>query len=259
MNKKQELKKDVNLKFENNYPEAFGFEVVALSKKSKVHVILGIFGDYKLAELFLWAVSAHGNDGVVIRAIDKDYNEIINYEFKENEPWVSKENHLKNVPIKENVKVKKLATTKLLEVEQECKNMKTKVKTFQSSVNRSGERLEVIDRKKRKSLTKPEKILSVREILLRHTRGMPYRVNTQEPVFSEVFIPQVKRMDFTEIEELKKINQARAEHLQAQIDKAHFEKMKAEALLKDKQELAEFLTEFQKAKKEKSSKEEASK
>lgn len=75
-----------NEKFENQNPDAFGFEVVALSKRSKTHVILGIFGDYELAELFLWAVSAHGNDSIVIRAIDKDYNEIINYEHQTNQP-----------------------------------------------------------------------------------------------------------------------------------------------------------------------------
>lgn len=134
-----------------------------------------------------------------------------------------------------------------------------KTNKFQTSVNRhQNVRYEVIS-PKRTSLTKPNDALTIKEILQRHVQGIPYSVNMVDPVFSEVFIPQVKRMDFTEIEELKKVNRARAEHLQNEIDKAVEQKAKAELALKDKEELTNFLSEIQKGLKTNSSKDVASK
>lgn len=57
----------------------------------------------------------------------------------------------------------------------------------------------------RPSLTVPDMTLSIKDILLNHTRGRALPILAQEPVYNgDVLIPNPKKMDMTDVDEMRR-------------------------------------------------------
>lgn len=90
-----------------------------------------------------------------------------------------------------------------------------------------------------KSNTVPDLNLTVRQLLQNHTRGENNTVNVSEPVYFDQEIPTI--LDITDVEGYKEQLQERLEQVNKFIvedkEKAESEKLKQEAIEKDKKQL----------------------
>lgn len=96
------------------------------------------------------------------------------------------------------------------------------------------------------SQTVPDQALSLQELLLRHTRGLSLGA-TQHPVYmgDEDYFPDLRKLDLSEIHELKKRNAEEIDDYENFIDAEQKEKLKAASDAKFEAEIQKRLAEEQ--------------
>lgn len=80
--------------------------------------------------------------------------------------------------------------------------------------------------------TQPDEVLSIREMLERHSRGIPMNGSSRQPIYypEELgHVPDVERMDLTEISEMVEHMTARRSTLENEIKKRESEEKAAKA------------------------------
>lgn len=94
------------------------------------------------------------------------------------------------------------------------------------------------------SMTVPNQTLSIQEILIRHTRGLPLDVPVKKPQYSNVYTPDFRELDLVDRQEMSESNLAIAEEyaktMQERKEAKEQERIQklAEELLKKQQENA---------------------
>lgn len=77
---------------------------------------------------------------------------------------------------------------------------------------------------KRQRLTIPGQAISVKEILAKHSRGMPIPKDNHGQYFGEIDVPDFESMDLTEIADYTKELKALTENLESQLKQRSEEK-----------------------------------
>lgn len=99
------------------------------------------------------------------------------------------------------------------------------------------------------SETQPDEVLSIREMIERHARGLPVNVNDQGQYYDEElgYIPSLKELDLSEMDDLRDRYKKQAEDLDAEYKKreADEKEAKAQKAKADKEE-KEFLKSLRK-------------
>lgn len=94
------------------------------------------------------------------------------------------------------------------------------------------------------SETQPDEVLSIREMLDRHSRGIPLQGTNREPIYypEELgHVPDVERMDLTEIAEMVEHVTEKRKTLESELKKREAdEKAAAAARKKQEAEMAEY-------------------
>lgn len=84
------------------------------------------------------------------------------------------------------------------------------------------------------SMTVPDQTIPLKELIERHTRGLP--VPTFVPLFSDEELPNIQKMDLAEIEEYKRQLAEDIEYYQSQLQQSDYEEVKAENIAPESNE-----------------------
>lgn len=89
------------------------------------------------------------------------------------------------------------------------------------------------------SLTVPDQSLTLRELLVNYTRGQDLPYGKQQPAFfdEDVTIPDLKKMDLVDLQELAEGNAHKASELQKNLDSINRQKSEQELNLKVQQKI----------------------
>lgn len=86
------------------------------------------------------------------------------------------------------------------------------------------------------SQTQPDEVLSISQMLERHSRGLPINVSEGNYYDESLgYVPDIKELDLTEIHDFRDEFAARTKAMQEEIDKREAD-LKAEKLAKEKEE-----------------------
>lgn len=99
------------------------------------------------------------------------------------------------------------------------------------------------------SLTRPDEAMTVKEIMARYTRGLPI-VGAKVPIYDgdDTDLPDIRKLDLSEIQELREKMTAEIEEIKSNYQKAMKEKQAADA--KEAAEMKEAFEEWRKQKKD---------
>lgn len=114
-----------------------------------------------------------------------------------------------------------------------------RVRSIRTSMNYSTDHWDIYEYPYGKSLTAPNQVYSPQEMLDRFTRGIPLDTSAQQPYYSDIELPDLDRMDLSEIADLREENNEilrKAEEDRTKKEKEEIKRLEKEQLRKELEE-----------------------